>query len=207
MTITTFLPCGDIVTGPTTSRPAECSNPQHRAWQVLDRPDQIQKREQADAVNKRLKQQMDFEQLVRSRKHWELRHDRDPAYGRRTFEYASGKQAMLWVELLPAMSLKGIAAHFSVPFSAGPEESDTGDLETVGRWLTEKERVLTVPLRVAEAKTYDDAWQMTLELSSPAIYTLACIFDLDPSTTGAVFRHRLIVASAPKLRRKAEGNV
>jgi hypothetical protein len=207
MTTTTLLPCGDIVDGPTTSMPAECSDPQHRAWQVLDRPDQIQKREQEEAVNKRIKLEKDFEAFIEGRDHWKLRHDRAEIYGMRGFEYAGGKQAMLWVELRAGSARNSVAAHFSVPFSAGPEESDAGDLETVSRWLTEKERVLTVPLRVAEAKTYDDAWQMTLDLNSAAIYTLACVFDLDPSTTGAVLRHRLIVAAAPKLARKAEGNV
>jgi hypothetical protein len=45
MTTSTLLPCGDVVTGPTTSTPAKCPKPEHRDWLTLDKPDRIRRRE------------------------------------------------------------------------------------------------------------------------------------------------------------------
>jgi hypothetical protein len=132
----------------------------------------------------------------------------------RTFEYPR-HSAMVWIEAIDRVeTVHQIQAHVSVPFSAGPEESfapatrGAAPLKQVMDWVAHKERILTVPLRIAEARTYDAAHQVLSQVKSARdLWTLSYVFDLDEHLTSAVERHLIICKSAPHLTRKGGANV
>lgn len=220
MTTTTRLPCGDVVAGPTTSRPAECPNPAHRTWVYLDRPDHIQRGRQTVAMdqqqyikneNEKGRRLREFSDFVEERKGWQLNEQSDTSHtGMRVFEYPLGESAALWVEMTlnPHRWPVGFAAHVSVSFSAGPEESLPGRrLQDVTGWLAHKESLLQIPLRIAEAKTYAGALQVACELRNSAdLYTISYVFDLNFHETSAnKLRYQLVARCAPKLVPKEGG--
>lgn len=210
-TTTTLLPCGDVVKGPTTTKPAMCLNPEHRTWDQVDRPDRIQRREPAEVSNKAEQVTMDFLDFIEGRKGWRVtKEEPDHVIGMRTFDYGR-YSAAIWVEKLGYRGrLTGsVQAHISIPFSAGPEESATGKFEEVKNWIDYKESILQIPLHIAESKTYAGALQMACELrSSVDLYTMSYIFDIhgyQENSPGQI-RRELVRRCAPKLIPGATGN-
>ena len=148
------------------------------------------------------KLRMDFEDFVAARKGWQLKEEDGRVWAQRRFDYPRNKSAMLWVELREP-SLYEVEAHVSIPFSAGPEESESGKLKQVAEWIGQKERTLTAPALISETKTYEAALELASKLGAGALWTISYIFDFDYyQATVEQLRQQLVRACAPALAKK-----
>jgi hypothetical protein len=157
--------------------------------------------------------------FIDTRKHWVYKEEENRVIGSRTFQYGR-YTAVLWIEAQTRRDGSGgifsaVMAHISIPFSAGPEESVTGVPQArksqssarcpeVAGWVEHKEQVLTLPLRIAEAKTYAGALMQACDIRNSAdLYTLSYVFDLDfHEASNSKLRRELVKRCAPHLVRK-----
>lgn len=162
--------------------------------------------------NRQPQELADLEDFVDGRRGWTKKVALESATASRVFEYTSGDRAMLWVELVSTRF--GIfEAHVSIPFAAGPEETFTAGrgrngvsgFGAVKEWLVEKEKLLNVPMQIAEVKTYSAAEQLAQSLGSKGLWTMSYIFDIDfyEAGSGALIR-KLIHKCNSKLMRQVQ---
>jgi hypothetical protein len=109
-----------------------------------------------------------LEELAASRPGWRM-YDHRGVYAGRMFQYPKGQRALLSVS---HVSRWHFAAQVNVPFAAGPEDGREGRFDYCREWLRRMERLLQVPLSVAECPR--DSIHELVEPLKPRDLVLLC---------------------------------
>lgn len=139
-----------------------------------------------------------LQEFVAARPGWKLHEKRDQLWGGRHFDYPGDRQALLY--LLPRHHYweTGI----NTISSAGPEEvAEQNSLPELGKWIAAKQRVLTLPFRLAECTSYEVAGEMVRNLSAGDFATLAYVLDVDSGSSGFKCRQILDICVPNSVRR------
>jgi hypothetical protein len=110
--------------------------------------------------------------LASERRGWRL-HDKASVFAHRFFDYRGRGQAEIWLQLQGRW-----CAGVDVTFDS-PEDTTEGTLDVVEPWLDSWERVLELPLRLAECKTAGAARRMAADAPKRDLMRLANLFWLD----------------------------
>jgi hypothetical protein len=135
------------------------------------------------------------------------------AYTGRRFEYRSGNRALLSVQPLrfnreylpdPVDRVREWSAQVNVPFSAGPEVFDQGNLVQIEEWVQKRDGWLALPYVLQECKGREEAECIAATLPNHGITLLAAVFDIDIYESRAEIVRKLAAACVPAAS-KGEG--
>jgi hypothetical protein len=154
---------------------------------------------QARQLVEKHERSQELRDFAEAHKGWKFHDGEGQGYAGRVFDYGKHGQVLLSIQL-NHMPRAPFVAQVTLQFSAGPEESITGTLVEVSDWVADKEKCLSLPLRLAECKTAEAAAEMVVKAPSGHLGFLAFLLEFEGPISDM---HRwLIDQFAPKQARR-----
>lgn len=132
-----------------------------------------------------------LEEFAAGRPGWRMHDDRGGVYAGRMFEYPRGQSALL---SLKHVGRSHFAAQLNLPFSAGPEASHEDRFEACLDWAIRTERLLRVPLLLAETQSAEQERELVSSLKPSDLRLLCMVLDVDPGRATDLARQRIVQA-------------
>lgn len=151
--------------------------------------------------HRRFRLLMDLEDFAEGRKGWAMKGEDPNRYAGRVFDFGRRGQILLSVQLAHDVRppLGPFVAQINLQFSAGPEESTAGRLRDIESWLSRRERLLALPVRLGECRTAAAAEVTCGEVSAKDVVLLAFFMEIEGDLTE--IRRTLIREYGPKAGR------
>lgn len=121
-------------------------------------------------------------------------------YAGRRFDYGSSGERFLLSILphCPDRRRDRFRSQINMAFAAGPEHTQIGDtIEEIAEWAESWEKILAVPLKLAECDLGSDAWEIVEKMHGRDLANLAYLLDI-PGNYDKI-RRRLMEKYAPSL--------
>jgi hypothetical protein len=121
-------------------------------------------------------------------------------YAGRRFDYGPAGERFLLSALPhnPSRRRDRFRAQINMAFAAGPEHTQIADtIDQIAEWVTTWEKILEVPLKLAECDRGSDAWEIVEKMRGRDLANLAYLLDIDGNYDK--IRRRLLEKYAPSL--------
>lgn len=152
-----------------------------------------------------LDERMGLEGFVLDRRGWKIYERPDyELYAGRQFDYVHWRALLSLQNYSPRMRRNTWSAQVNVMFAAGPEDSCTGSLDDCRQWIDWAEKLLEIPLQLAECARLDQVEEIRAKLRAPdQVILLAKVLEVSLSLSRKEMIDAIVLKSVSVNLRRA----